>query len=114
MDMTPARSLEQIGLLLSASGRQAEALAACQEALAIHQNVAKALDLLEPMLRRAWDKQADEVITVSGFQARALAQLLPAYFGLAPQPRTFVVVADTGSGKTESAYLPINPAVRAA
>src|SRR5207244_3708139 len=52
-------------------------------------------------------------ITISGFQARALAQLLPGYFGLAPQPRTFVVVADTGSGKTESACLPLIAAAAA-
>src|SRR5439155_13974868 len=70
-------------------------------------HAAEALDLLEPMLRAAWEKEAGEAITISGFQARAMAQLLPAYFGLAPQPRTFVVVADTGSGKTESACLPL-------
>ncbi len=88
-------------------------VAALKAPLAGVPHVAKALDLLEPMLRRAWDKQADEAITVSGFQASALEQLLPAYFGLAPQPRTFVVVADTGSGKTESACLPLIAAAAA-
>jgi hypothetical protein len=76
-------------------------------------HAAKALDLLEPMLRTAWGKEAGKAITVSGFQARALAQLLPAYFGVAPQLRTFVVVADTGSGKTESAALPLIAAAAA-
>jgi ATP-dependent helicase YprA (DUF1998 family) len=80
---------------------------ALKPSLAAKAHAVKALDLLEPMLRAAWSRKPGEAVTLSGFQARALAALLPAYFGLAPQPRTFVVVADTGSGKTESAALPL-------
>jgi hypothetical protein len=82
-------------------------IAALKAGLAGKAQAIAAMDLLEPMLRKAWGTRPGDAVMVSGFQARALAELLPAYLGLAPQPRTFVVVADTGSGKTESAALPL-------
>jgi hypothetical protein len=61
------------------------------------------LDAVEAMLRRAWDG-ADPPL--AGFQARALRQVFLAWLGREPQD-TFVVTADTGSGKTEAAVLPL-------
>ncbi len=62
----------------------------------------KVLDSLHAMLTAEWGGP----VTVAGFQLRALGQLLPAYLGVT-RPDAFVVTADTGSGKTEAALLPL-------
>jgi hypothetical protein len=48
---------------------------------------------------------------IAGFQARGLQGLLSAWGGSGPQ--SFVIAADTGSGKTEAAVLPLITAVAA-
>jgi len=61
------------------------------------------LSALDAMLRHAWD--TDEV-NLAGFQERALEAILPAWLGKSDD-RHFVITADTGSGKTEAACLPL-------
>jgi hypothetical protein len=56
---------------------------------------------LETALHGMWGSGA----AIAGFQARALERLLTAWNGDGPQ--TFVIAADTGSGKTEAAALPL-------
>jgi hypothetical protein len=55
------------------------------------------------MLCERWDS-TDPLI--AGFQARGFRELLPAWFGRS-DARSFVITADTGSGKTEAAALPL-------
>ncbi|MGU3450864.1 AAA domain-containing protein [Methylobacterium fujisawaense] len=67
----------------------------------------QALGLLEGSLQRLW-QAADPGI--AGFQARALVSLSRAWHGeVEPpaRPDAFVVTAETGSGKTEAACLPL-------
>ena len=45
-------------------------------------------------------------VCIAGFQERGLEKLLRAYLGL-DAADAFVVTADTGSGKTEAAALPL-------
>lgn len=63
----------------------------------------RVLDATFAMLSERWSS-ADPPL--SGFQARALLELLPAWFGH-HDGRSFVITADTGSGKTEAAGLPL-------
>mgnify|MGYP005737949353 CR=1 FL=1 len=60
------------------------------------------LKAVEQVLVDAWGSEA----TVSGFQVRSLKTLLPAWFNLV-ECDTAVITADTGSGKTEAACLPL-------
>jgi hypothetical protein len=61
---------------------------------------------LEPMLREFWGVPAGKEVCVAGFQERGLEKLLGAYLGL-DAADAFVITADTGSGKTEAAALPL-------
>lgn len=65
------------------------------------------LAALEAMLGRRWGSGA----TVAGFQARSLTTLSQAWAGKGGD--TYVVAADTGSGKTEAAVLPLLAAAAA-
>ncbi len=65
------------------------------------------LDALQTALTGMWGPGAG----IAGFQARALERLLTAWRGEGPQ--TFVIAADTGSGKTEAAALPLIAAAAA-
>ncbi len=62
---------------------------------------AAALTALGNMLERRWGPDA----TVAGFQARSLAAISRAWAGDGPD--AYVIAADTGSGKTEAAALPL-------
>ncbi|KIG17587.1 DNA helicase [Enhygromyxa salina] len=55
------------------------------------------------MLSERW--MVDDPL-LTGFQSRALLEVLPAWFGRS-ETRSFVITADTGSGKTEAAALPL-------
>lgn len=58
---------------------------------------------LDGMLRNAWKTST---VMLAGFQARALQTILPAWLGQSSDD-AFVITADTGSGKTEAALLPM-------
>ncbi|MFO0822558.1 MAG: DEAD/DEAH box helicase [Gemmataceae bacterium] len=60
------------------------------------------LDALHAMLKQEWGSP----VNVAGFQLRSLESLLPAYLGVINED-AFVITADTGSGKTEAALLPL-------
>lgn len=62
-----------------------------------------ALKALSKMLAARFDTSTPQL---AGFQARALEEILRAWFGLSGT-EGFVVTAETGSGKTEAALLPI-------
>ena len=62
-----------------------------------------ALDLVSEMLRRAWHSSDP---TLAGFQERAIEMIFSAWTGGEGRD-SFVITADTGSGKTEAACLPI-------
>ena len=62
------------------------------------------LDGLGSMLRTHWN---DDSPSLAAFQGRALRSILRSWTGVAPQSDTFVITADTGSGKTEAACLPL-------
>lgn len=62
----------------------------------------RALDALGTALRGLWGAAP----AVAGFQARGFAAILAAWRGRAA-PNTFVIAADTGSGKTEAGVLPL-------
>ncbi|MFZ6181626.1 AAA domain-containing protein [Nannocystis pusilla] len=74
-----------------------------RQILGKHRNAHSGLDGMAQMLASRWGA-ADPLI--AGFQSRAFEQLLPAWFGVGDE-RSFVIVADTGSGKTEAACLPL-------
>jgi hypothetical protein len=59
------------------------------------------LEALQHALLDVWGPNA----AIAGFQARAFYNLLNAWGGTGPQ--SFVIAADTGSGKTEAAVLPL-------
>ena len=61
---------------------------------------------LEPLLREFWGVPSGKEVCIAGFQQRGLEQLLRAYLGL-DTANAFVITADTGSGKTEAAALPL-------
>lgn len=61
-----------------------------------------ALHGVAQMLRETWGEDPE----LAGFQARSLRQILLAWVGRSPQS-SFVITADTGSGKTEAACLPL-------
>lgn len=63
---------------------------------------ARAISLVADMLRSAWS--IDDPM-LAGFQARSLSAIFNAWVGEGDQ--RFVIAADTGSGKTEAACLPI-------
>lgn len=63
---------------------------------------AVAFGMVAEMLRRAWDAPAPNL---AGFQDRALIAIFNAWVGSGDE--RFVIAADTGSGKTEAACLPI-------
>jgi ATP-dependent helicase YprA (DUF1998 family) len=65
--------------------------------------VAGALDCLDQMLRRAW-QSSDPIL--AGFQERAIEMIFRSWTGSGDED-AFVVTAETGSGKTEAACLPI-------
>ena len=71
-----------------------EAAATTPEAAAAAAGMGKAL-------KRLWGEGAE----VAGFQARGIAAVLSAWFGNGPE--TLTISADTGSGKTEAAVLPM-------
>lgn len=61
-----------------------------------------AFGMVAEMLRRAWNAPAPNL---AGFQDRALNAIFNAWVGSGDE--RFVIAADTGSGKTEAACLPI-------
>lgn len=63
---------------------------------------ARAITLTADMLRKAWNAPEPNL---AGFQSRALAAIFDAWMG--DDEERFVIAADTGSGKTEAACLPI-------
>jgi hypothetical protein len=65
------------------------------------------LEALQQALVEMWGPHA----ALAGFQARGLGAFLDAWAGKGPQ--SFVVAADTGSGKTEAAALPLIAAAAA-
>ncbi|MEY9699493.1 hypothetical protein ABIE71_002236 [Bradyrhizobium diazoefficiens] len=65
------------------------------------------LEALHQTLEGMWGTNA----AIAGFQARGLESLLTAWGGQGPQ--SFVIAADTGSGKTEAALLPLITAAAA-
>ena len=65
------------------------------------------LEAMQHALVGMWGPKA----AIAGFQARGLQGLLTAWGGSGPQ--SFVIAADTGSGKTEAAVLPLITAVAA-
>lgn len=67
---------------------------------------AQALDGLAAMLRIAWSLGPTDDPELAGFQARALETMLPAWLGISSDD-SFVITADTGSGKTEAACFPL-------
>ncbi len=64
-------------------------------------DLAKSLTLFETTLKEIWGRTP----TIAGFQARSLQAILKGWF--AGDPGSFVVSADTGSGKTEAALFPL-------
>lgn len=70
-------------------------------------NHARALAALSNMLQGRWGETA----TVAGFQRRSLVALTQAWRGAAAD--AFAIAADTGSGKTEAAALPLIAAAAA-
>lgn len=75
-------------------------LTACQQEGA--SEVKRALEGCAQVLRERWQSEDPRI---AGFQERAFVQLLNAW--LADGESTFVITADTGSGKTEAACLPM-------
>ena len=65
--------------------------------------VAAALNCLDQMLRRAW-QSSDPIL--AGFQERAIETIFRTWRGDG-RADAFVITAETGSGKTEAACLPI-------
>jgi hypothetical protein len=63
---------------------------------------AVAFGIVAEMLRRAWNAPAPNL---AGFQGRAFNAIFNAWVGTGEE--RFVIAADTGSGKTEAACLPI-------
>lgn len=61
----------------------------------------KALDIVERGLRSLWG----DAPQVAGFQKRSFLSIFSSWFGFGAD--TFVISADTGSGKTEAAVLPM-------
>lgn len=78
-------------------------LGAVRDALPGDETAHRVLTGLGEMLRTAWS--ADDP-PLAGFQARAFEQLLSAWRGVSGT-NAFVIAADTGSGKTEAAVLPL-------
>ena len=69
-------------------------------------HITEALDGLQQMLRHRWAGDESDPVTLAGFQARAFESLLSAWTGRSSNTG-FVIKADTGSGKTEAAFLPL-------
>jgi hypothetical protein len=68
--------------------------------------VPQAIAPLGPMLRTLWRSKAGQDVELAGFQERGLRQLLASW--LDPrQGDAFVITAETGTGKTEAAFLPV-------
>jgi hypothetical protein len=63
----------------------------------------RALDLMSGMLRGAWQRDDPDL---AGFQKRAIEMIFRAWTGREDRD-AYVITADTGSGKTEAACLPI-------
>lgn len=63
---------------------------------------ARAITLVAKMLQTAWNAPEPKL---AGFQARSLTAIFDAWIG--GNEERFVIAADTGSGKTEAACLPI-------
>jgi hypothetical protein len=76
------------------------------KALAEVPEAAGILAALEPVLRAHWEVPAGEPVQLAAFQAESLCKMLPAYLEVS-RDDTFVITADTGSGKTEAACLPL-------
>lgn len=74
-----------------------------REALAGDLTAALVLDGLAEMLRRSWK---DPNPLLAGFQSRAIQGIFTAWRGR-DTANSFVISADTGSGKTEAAGLPL-------
>ncbi len=64
--------------------------------------VDRALSGLQAALAAVWG----QVPALAGFQARGFTQILSSWLGASPTD-SFVIAADTGSGKTETAVLPM-------
>jgi hypothetical protein len=84
----------------------AECLAELKTQLAAVPQCGSVLGALEAMLRQVWKAPSGGPLPAAGFQVRALQALLPAYLGVG-ETDSFVITADTGSGKTEAACLPL-------
>lgn len=80
----------------------APVVAELRDRLAGIPHASTALEAMRRMAEAEWGTPA----MLAGFQLRALAALLPAYLGV-DAADAFVVTADTGSGKTEAALLPL-------
>jgi ATP-dependent helicase YprA (DUF1998 family) len=65
--------------------------------------IAEALNCMDQMLRRAW-QSSDPIL--AGFQERAIEMIFRSWTG-SGDANAFVITAETGSGKTEAACLPI-------
>lgn len=69
--------------------------------LSNHHHMVSALGALSNTLQRLWGENA----AIAGFQARSLRHITSAWCGVGGV--TYVIAADTGSGKTEAACLPL-------
>lgn len=63
----------------------------------------RAVEGVAAMLRARFNKPDPEL---AGFQERALGSMVPAWLGLSSED-TFVITAETGTGKTEAGVLPL-------
>jgi hypothetical protein len=79
-----------------------DAVAAVEAKYKAGSQPAIAFGMVSEMLRRAWNAPAPNL---AGFQARAFTAIFNAWVGSGDE--RFVIAADTGSGKTEAACLPI-------
>jgi hypothetical protein len=77
-----------------------DAVAACGDT----EDVRRVLAGIGTMLRDRWRTESP---TLAAFQHRAMVALLGAWTGRKPDHDTYVITADTGSGKTEAACLPL-------
>lgn len=78
--------------------------------VAVHHQVAdlpRVLDGIAEMLREKWKLGVSDDPLLSGFQERAVEEILGGWLGAGASTDAVVITADTGSGKTEAALLPL-------